>query len=490
MTAPSSLSASEQFQIALDHIRHHKLDTKERRPLLNLPAGVPRRGIKGEGAVGGVPGDMWDTASQLRSGALGVDEVVSRATQRIRDHSDRLNAFQYVADVEATADAMSREAASGAWRGPLHGLPISVKDIIDVQGMPTTGSSRALPPRIAEFDARAVDRLRTAGALIVGKAVTHEFALGVTTPQSHSPWDESRIPGGSSGGSVISVVTGMAFASLGTDTRASIRVPSALSGAVGFRPTTGVVPVDRWLTLSWSMDVLAPMARSVRDIALMMDVLTASGHVYRDALPGSLAGMRVSYSDAFLAGAEPSVRDAFDDALQAATRAGAHVWQRIDPTSDDLALCNTSGMIVSRAEAAQAHVEAGTDLSLCTDEVGGQLSEAREVLATDYLRCLRIRDELYDRFMAMFDDTDLLIMPTSKVVAPPRSEADRYLMALSENCIAWSLLGMPAISLYAGMADGLPIGVQLVAPPGQDEFLLACAHALEAELPVAPEWQP
>src|SRR4029078_8922105 len=108
------------------------------------------------------------------------------------------------------------------------------------------------------------------------------------------------------------------------------------------------------------------------------------------------------------------------------------------------------------------------DLSLCTLEVGGQLSEAREVLATDYLRCLRIRDELYDRFMAMFEDTDLLIMPTSKVVAPPRSEADRYLMALSENSFAWSLLGMPAISLFAGMANGLPVGVQLVAPCGQD----------------------
>jgi Asp-tRNA(Asn)/Glu-tRNA(Gln) amidotransferase A subunit family amidase len=228
----------------------------------------------------------------------------------------------------------------------------------------------------------------------------------------------------------------------------------------------------------------------VRDVALMMDVLTSSGQVYRDALPGSLAGMRLAYSNAFLTGAEPSVRDAFDNALQAATRAGADVRERRDPTSDDLALCNTAGMIVSRAEAAQSHLEAGTDLSLCTDEVGGQLSEAHELLATDYLRCLRIRDELYNRFMAMFDDTDLLIMPTSKVVAPLRSEADRYLMALSENCIAWSLLGMPAISLFAGMADGLPVGVQLVAPPGQDAFLLACAHALEAELPVVPSWQP
>ena len=147
-------------------------------------------------------------------------------------------------------------------------------------------------------------------------------------------------------------------------------------------------------------------------------------------------------------------------------------------------------MVSSRAEAAQAHEEAGTDLSLCTAEVGQQLSEAGAVLATDYLRCLRIRAELYDRFMTLFDDVDLLIMPTSKVVAPPREDAERYLMMLSENCIAWSLLGMPAISLYTGSSDGLPMGVQLVAPPAQDRFLLAAAHALEAQLPPVPEWRP
>ena len=489
MTAPSSLSASEQFQIALDATRRHPLDPS-RKPMLALPANAPRKPVRADGPVGGVPGDMWDTGEQLRLGKLSVDDIVSKASQRIASHSDRLHAFEHVANVEAIAASMAREAATGQWRGPLHGLPVSIKDIIDVEGMPTTGSSRALPARPAEQDGCAVNRLRAAGALLVGKTVTHEFALGVTTPQSHNPWDESRIPGGSSGGSAISIVTGMALASLGTDTRASIRVPAALSGTVGFRPTTGVVPVDRWLTLSWSLDVLAPMARSVRDIALLMDVLTASGQVYRNALPGRLEGMRVAYSEAFLTGAEPGVASLFDDALQSVTRAGGQVVRSHAPTSDDVALANTAGMIVSRAEAAQAHLEAGTLLELCTDEVGGQLSEAGNVLATDYLRCLRIRDELYERFVSLFDDADLLIMPTSKVVAPPRPDADRYLMALSENCIAWSLLGMPAISLFAGMSDGLPVGVQLVAAPGQDAFLLAAAHALEARLPPLPEWRP
>src|SRR5262249_5554742 len=141
-------------------------------------------------------------------------------------------------------------------------------------------------------------RLRAAGALFTGKVASHEFALGVTTPQSRNPWDPRRIPGGSSGGSAISVVTGMAVASLGTDTRASIRVPAALSGVVGFKPSLGRIPTDGLITLSWSMDHVAPIARSVRDVALLTDVLTAGDGLYRRSLPGSVASRRLVASPA------------------------------------------------------------------------------------------------------------------------------------------------------------------------------------------------
>ena len=486
MTAPVP-AADQQFRSALESVQTYPLE-KGRRPAFALPPAAPRRPRVTGGAVSGPDGDIWSTLASLRAGRLSVRDLIRGCLERIEAHSDRLVAFEFVANVQEYALRLDNETASGTTRGPLHGIPISVKDIIDVKGMPTTGSSRALPPHVAGHDATAVKHLRDAGAVLIGKTVTHEFALGVTTPQSRNPWDETRVPGGSSGGSAIAVATRMSLGSLGSDTRASIRVPAALSGVVGFRPTTGLVPIDSWLTLSWSLDVLAPLARSVRDIALLIDVLTASGSRFRDALPGSISGLKIGYSDAFGAGREAGVDERFEASLEAARKAGAEVVQCHALTEEDVQLANYAGMIISRVEAAQFHSDAGTDLAMCTPEVRTQLSQAGEVAAVDYVRCLRIREKLHERFLGAFSGIDLLIMPTSGVVAPAVEEAAKYLLVLSETCIPWSLVGFPAISLFSGMSDGLPTGVQLVAPSSQDAFLLAAAHALERELPPIPEW--
>ena len=482
-------TADELFRSALASVQDFHINP-DHKPAFVLPPAPPRTPKKAPGPIAGLSTDLWAMQEALRAGETTVTDLISAASDRIEGHSQRLNAFEHVAEVKAAMLELDTSAKAGLWRGPLHGIPISVKDIIDVEGMPTTGSSHALPPRMAPRDATAVQRLRQAGAVIMGKTVTHEFALGVTTPQSHNPWDPSRVPGGSSGGSAISLVTGMAHGSLGTDTRASIRVPAALSGTVGFRPTTGLVPVDAWLTLSWSMDVLAPMARSVRDIALMMDVLTASRDTFINALPGSIEGSTIGYSELLWSGIEPGVRECFEGAMKAAEHAGARVVRCDDLTAEDIALSNYAGMVLSRVEAAHFHEGAGTSLELCTPEVEGQLRQAGAVMGVDYVRCLRIREHLYERFQSVFTDIDMLIMPTSEVVAPPIDEASKYLLVLSENCIPWSLVGFPAISLFAGMSAGLPTGVQLVAPAGQDSYLLSAAHALERELPVLPEWTP
>ena len=200
------------------------------------------------------------------------------------------------------------------------------------------------------------------------------------------------------------------------------------------------------------MDVLAPMARSVRDIALLMDVLTDAGMRYRDVLPGSIEGQTIGYSELLWSGIEPGVRACFENALECAERAGASVVRCDDLTAEDLELSNYAGMVLSRAEAAHFHAEAGTDLDLCIPEVRLQLTEAREVNSTDYLRCLRIRDLLYKRLTSVFSDIDLLLMPTSEIVAPLVEDAERYLLVLSENCIPWSLVGFPAISLFSGFS--------------------------------------
>jgi aspartyl-tRNA(Asn)/glutamyl-tRNA(Gln) amidotransferase subunit A len=487
MTADIDQSAAGLFRDAVRTARSYRV-AEDREPLFAPPPAQLRFEQAATGEVRGAAGDLWALGEDIGAGVVSVADTASRCRRQIDAHGVRLHAFEYVAPFEAAAAQLDLEAQRGGVRGPLFGIPVSIKDVIDVEGMPTSGSSLALEPRVARGDATAVARLREAGALIVGKSVTHEFALGVTTPQSRNPWDESRVPGGSSGGSAISIVTGMAAASLGTDTRASIRVPAALTGLVGFKPSYGVVPVDRWLTLSWSMDHFAPMARSVRDIALMMDVLCASESGFRSALPGGVAGKTFSYSPALVPGAEPAVAARFDQAVAALEDAGAAVvvWER--PSADDLSIANAAGMVVSRAEAAQYHRSSGTDIERCTPEVRDQLTEAMQLDAVGYVHCLRLRGELRDRLLAAFEGVDVMIMPTSKVAAPKRDDAGRYLLVLSENCIPWSFVGFPAISICAGTSDGLPIGVQLVARPGHDAALLQAAYGLERLLPPAPEW--
>lgn len=470
------ISTRDLFRQAVSFVRTTPIPGAETVPAYSLERPPARLPVRGDGPVLGLDGDLWDTAAQIAAGTLDPTASIRRGIDAIAAHGADLGAFEYAPEIEANDIA-----------GPLRGIPISVKDIIDVEGMPTSGSSRAITAKVAACDAIAVGRLRAAGATIVGKAATHEFALGVTTPQAKNPWDRSRIPGGSSGGSAISLVTGMALGSLGTDTRASIRVPASLCGLVGFKPSIGVVPIDHWLTLSWTMDHFAPMARSVRDIAMLMDVLVDANR-FTAALPGSMAGARFGYSPALVKGTSPGVRAIFESSLAAIEAAGGTVVEISIPSADDLELANAAGMVLSRTEAARFHTENGTNLPECTNEVRLQLEEAMELKATDFVRTFQLRGLLRDRLEQAFGLVDAIVMPTTKVVAPPRETADDYLLVLSETCIPWSFVDFPAISLFAGLDGVLPAGIQLVGPPASDEFLLSLAHGVEHALPKPPIW--
>ena len=487
--ATAGSDAERLFAEAIDLVRSFAPRSASDPPAFELPPVEPGpTPVPGAGPTLGPPGDLWATADDLRAGRLTVAALVERSAERIARYDKRFHVFEHLADMRAEGERLDRPAREDRWDGPLHGIPLSIKDIIDVAGMPTTGSSDALPARVASADATAVARLRNAGAIIAGKAVTHEFALGVTTVQAHNPWDEERIPGGSSGGSVISVVTGMVLGSLGTDTRASIRVPPALSGGVGVRPSRGLVPVDAWCTLSWTMDRFGPITRSVRDAALLLDVLSGGAGGFQAALPGELQGRVVGYTDAFVDGAEVGVRQRFEEALGAFEGGGARVVRLPGLDHDLLDLANAAGMLLSRAEAARYHAEAGTVLGRCSPEVRDQLTAAGGLLATDYLHAVQIRGEVNARLLESMAEVDVLAMPTAKVVAPPRAEAERYLLRLSENCIPWSLGDGCAVSVLMGMCDGLPTGLQLVGRPGADAAVLALAHAFEQAGPALPEW--
>jgi aspartyl-tRNA(Asn)/glutamyl-tRNA(Gln) amidotransferase subunit A len=454
-----------------------------RPPLPDLPAPRPRRR-----PFGGQSLTLAEAAAGIAGGTLTAVEVMQDALRAIHARQAELNAFVYVApsaDLLAAAAAVDADRQHGRPLGPLAGIPIAVKDLLAVAGMPNTGSSPVLADRVERKDAGSIAALKAAGAIITGKTQTHEFALGVTTPQSRNPWDPTRDPGGSSGGSAIAVATGMSLGAMATDTRASVRVPASLCGVVGYKPTFGLVPGDGVLMLSWSLDHVAHLAANVEDAALLLDVLAPHAHTpYTSALHKDTGGLRVGVPVAALEGADPEVAAAFAQAVAALRAEGVIVEEIAAPAAEDFDLAVLMGLVVSRCEAAAYHTAFGDRRSrYATVAVAEQLDEAAHVSAVAYLQAQRARADLRARMFAEIARYDALLMPTTRVAAPKSSEVDNYFLVLSQNCILWSFIGFPVVSVPCGWtAGGLPVGAQLVAGPHEDFRLLALAAALETGL--------
>lgn len=485
-SVPRSSVATDAFADAIGIVASHRIEPDDRRlPLAFVgPRRRPRRSWERLERDAGLPalvGPLAAAVAAQRAGEASSVELVESALAAVEAHDRTLQAIVEL-DVErarSQAQAADADRRAGRWRGPLHGIPVSVKDVIDVASLPTRAGSLAYE-RHPDADAAGVARLRAAGAVVIGKVSTHEFALGVTTPQSRNPFDPARIPGGSSGGSAISVATGMALASLGTDTRASIRVPAALTGVVGMKATHGAIPVEGVVSLSWTMDHVAPMAASVGDAAIVLGALLGDVGGVDLASVRAAPGLRVGVPLATLEHVDPAVADAFQRVLRAlAEHADAVVVDVDRPSASDLDLAGAAGMIVSRCEAAALHRSLGLDRFLYWDEVADQLDAADRVLASDYLDAQRARGQLGDGLVACFDHVDVLAMPTAPVVAPLVDEYECHLMTLARNAIPWSLVGFPAVSVPMGTAGGLPVGLQLVAPPHAEGLLIAAAQAAE-----------
>lgn len=458
-----------------------------RRPLRDLK--IPRPQSSDLTNVAGAT----DAMAKGESNAVALMEC---ALDAIRRRNAELNAFAFIVPEDqllSHAASLDHERLEGKVRGPLHGIPITVKDVIHVAGMPTSASSRVLSGLVPTEDALAVGRLRAAGAIILGKTHTHEFALGVTTPQSRNPYDNTRDPGGSSGGSAIAVATGMGLASLGTDTRASIRVPAALCGTVGYKPTYGLVPTNGVVTLSWSLDHVAPMARTVGDIAILLNVLSEdamqtlerpqAGTDYTRFLNKDVRGLKIGLPIPSMEGAESGVLQSFQHATEALRSLGATVIEIDAITEEDFSHCNSMGLVVSRSEAAAYHRMFNADPNLYTRAVYEQLDEASRITAVDYVHAQRFRAAFQQRMLQLLWEYDALLMPTSPVAAPKSDNSEQYFLVLSRNCIPWSFIGFPAVSLPCGFTtQGLPVGAELVAGPWEDERLLALASALEGAL--------
>jgi aspartyl-tRNA(Asn)/glutamyl-tRNA(Gln) amidotransferase subunit A len=434
-----------------------------------------------------LPAILTATAAlrQMEAGTLSAVEVVENNLRAIAAREGELNAFVYVAPAEqllAEASQLDAERRQGGLRGSLHGVTVAVKDLIAVTGMLNTASSRMLAGERASGDAGSVRLLRDAGAIIIGKTHTHEFALGVVTPQSRNPWNVTRDPGGSSGGSAIAVATGMALVALGTDTRASSRVPTSLCGGVGFKATFGLIPSDGIITLSWSLDHVAPMTADVADAALLLTVLTnkSTGIDYTRFLNRDIARLRVGVPLAACVEVDDGVMAAFRRGVDALVACGVTVEEIDTPDADDLRLSMLMGLIVSRCEAAAFHRTFAGREHLYTTPVYEQIDEANQVRAVDYIQAQRWREEFRSRMRQLLRCYDGLLMPTTSVTAPKSTDVDKYFLTLSRNCIPWSFIGFPACSLPCSRsAEGLPVGAQLVTAPLEDGLMVVLAAALE-----------
>jgi len=435
-------------------------------------------------------------ARQWRAGQISAVELTDHCLRRIDAINPRLNAFTLVMAEAARQQARQadRDLASGTDLGPLQGVPMAVKDLIDIRGTPTTAASLVRKGHVAREDAPIIARLREAGAVFIGKTNLHEFAYGATNEDSSfgptlNPYDPRRSPGGSSGGSAVSVATGMALASLGTDTGGSIRIPAAACGTVGLKPTHGEAPTEGIVPLSRTLDHAGPLARSVLDAWLVYRCLVGSP-AHEDWNPRPARGLRLAVLRAYFCDVlDPDVRSRFEDVVEGLREAGARVTEVEFP---DVDLVTAVFPFIQASEAAAYHARTLEAVpEQYTRPVRLRLELGRYILAEDYVRALKGREVLRQGLEAVLSDHDALVLPTIPVPAQPLG-AEWVVVDGSKHPLRpltlkltqpFNITGHPAISLPCGLtSEGLPCGVQLVGGYQQTEALLGVALACEDQL--------
>ena len=432
-------------------------------------------------------------ARALMTREVTAEAVTAQCLDRIAERNPSVNAFIAVLVDQARAQARDadREIAAGRYRGPLHGVPISFKDLIDVRGTPTTAASKVREGHVADADATLVARLREAGAVFIGKTNLHEFAFGTTNEESafgpvHHPLDPTRSPGGSSGGSAASVLDGMCYASIGTDTGGSIRIPSAACGLVGLKPALGEIPTAGIVPLSGTMDHAGPLCLSVDDAEIVYDALRGAGPspTRKASAPRGLKiGVLRGYFTALL---DPQVASAFESLCDRLRDAGVILEDLDVPHASDIAAVYLHIVLV---EAAALHARTLENRAAdYTPPVHLRLEMGRYILGEDYARALRGRDVLRREVDALVASHDGVLLPSLAVPATTLGAAT-VRVGTSEEPVRnitlrltqlFNLTGHPAITMPCGKTiEGLPIGAQLVGPGNDTPALLQLARTLE-----------
>ena len=451
-----------------------------------------------------------EAARLIESGDLSPVALTQAHLDRIESTGPALNSFITLLAERALerAETAESEIAGGTYRGPLHGIPIGLKDLYYTKGIRTTVGSRILRDFVPDYDAAVVERFDEAGAVLLGKLQMHEFALGATSVNphdgpAHNPWDVSRITGGSSGGSGASVAAGQCMAALGSDTGGSIRIPSGLCGIVGMKPTFGLISRHGVHPLSWSLDTVGPMTRSAHDAAIVMNALVghdsrdpSSAQVptpdYTEGIGNGLAGLRIGIPDDFF-------YDVIDDEVSAAiceaagvlTELGAEVESCSIPALNHCLGISSVILVTEAAETLFSHIrERPEDIGA---DVRARLYLGAMTPAVDYIKAQRARNA-YNRQLAKAMNTyDLLLAPTAAIGAPRIDQeyievggnVENALSLMSRLTRAFNLTGQPTISVPCGFtSDGMPIGMQMAGRMWEDSVVLRAAHAFEQ----ATEW--
>lgn len=445
---------------------------------------------------------LAQVAAKIKRKELSPVEITESILARIEEIEPKISAFATVTAETAknSARQAADEIASGNYRGPLHGVPIGLKDLFEVAGVPNTASSAVRADYVPDKDGAVVQKLAAGGAVMVGKTHTHEFAYGTITPTTRNPWDTTRTAGGSSGGTSAALAAGMIFAGTGTDTAGSIRIPSAVCGTVGIKPTYGRVSRRGVTSLSWSLDHAGPMTRTTADAAIMLnhmagydrsDPATVNVPVpdYTAALTGDIQGLRIGVPTNFYT-------ENVDPEMASATAAAVAELERLGAVAKDVEIPMAStivptawGLLVPEATAYhQGMLRDRADLY--TDETRTFLEVGELIPATDYIKAQRVRTLIQQAFRELFQDIDVLIAPTVSTpalrldhpqVTWPDGTTEGGTITYVRLSALGNVTGLPALSVPSGFTtEGLPTGIQIIGRPFDEETVLNVGHAYES----------
>ncbi|MDQ3791376.1 MAG: amidase family protein [Actinomycetota bacterium] len=436
----------------------------------------------------------------IRDGELSPVELTGDVLERIEAIDPRLEAYVSIFHDEALAAASRAEeeiAASGA-RGPLHGIPVAIKDLYDLGGKPTLAGSRVREGHVADADSAVVERLRGAGAVFVGKTVTHEFGTGVTSPPTRNPWDLDRVPGGSSGGSGAAVAADLCLMATGTDTAGSIRIPAAANGVVGLKPTFGRVSRRGIVPLGWSLDHAGPLTKTVLDASLVLNAMAGYDpadpssvdepvHDLTDGIEGGVAGLRVGVARNWFADhVEAYVEEARREAARVLEGLGASVEEVEVPHLERRAM-KIHSVILSAEASAYHQPTLRSSPELYGRGTRAFLEAGQLVAAATYLNAQRARELVRQGFRQASSACDVILAPALPATAGEFGARKVRVNEMEEDVtsayirlsIPANLSGLPALSLPCGFQAGLPLGLQILGRPFDERTVLRVGHAYE-----------